>query len=119
MSVGGFATDSMFWNAEMVITRGFNPPQVDPSTGKEIMDVVYEGKCSYQYGGNGSVGMQGYSIQEAPDCYIPVVDVPINVNDRVTITKGWETLSYTQLEKASPNYRRGITEIFLNHATRQ
>lgn len=110
--------DPMFWNAECVIERGFIPPQVS-TDGNEIMDVAYEGRCSYQYGGNGSVGMQGYDVQEAPDMYIPTVDTPIRVNDRVTIANSWETLGVVQVEKASPNSHFGCTEIFLNHATRQ
>lgn len=108
---------SFFWNANAVIERGTG--EIDRTTGKEIFELVYDGKCSYQYGGNGSVGMQGYTVQEAPDMYIPVVDVQVNVNDRVQIRHAWETLEYIQVEKASPNFHFGATEIFLNHATRK
>lgn len=112
-------TDEFFWNAAVRIYKSrFTPPQFDDN-GDEIFDEIYNGKCSYQYGGNGSVGPQGYTIQEAPDMYLPTTDIIIPINSRCDIKNGWELLEYVQVEKASPNFHFGATEIFLNHATRE
>ena len=95
-----FIDDNIFYPDTCVIDRPNG--SINASTGEEMFDTLYSGKCGFNLNTSGDTTLQGLEFKSAPKLIIPIYNVLFKVNDRITVTGATGRVSVGSLKNYDP-----------------